>query len=67
MADEVIEELWRAKDAVARKHGYDMHRLGEYLRSVSGRTASDVLEELKRRAADDEAEEALDPERVSSP
>ena len=27
MADEVIEELWRVKDAMAREHGYDVARL----------------------------------------
>ena len=27
MADEVIEELWRIKDAIAREHGYDIARL----------------------------------------
>ena len=54
MADEIIEELWRAKDKIAREHGNDVHQLGKYLRSVAGRTASDLLEELKNKSAEQE-------------
>ena len=32
MADEIIEELWRIKDDVAREHGYDIDRLAAYFR-----------------------------------
>ena len=32
MADEVIEELWRIKDDMAREHGYDFGRLAAYFR-----------------------------------
>ena len=31
MADEIIEEVWRIKDEIAREHGYDLDRLGAYL------------------------------------
>ena len=30
MADEIIEEVWRIKDELAREHGYDVGRLGAY-------------------------------------
>ena len=30
MADEIIEELWRIKDDMAREHGYDIKRLAAY-------------------------------------
>lgn len=30
MADEIIEEVWRIKDEMAREHGYDLDRLGAY-------------------------------------
>ena len=30
MADEIIEEVWRIKDELAREHGYDVARLGAY-------------------------------------
>ncbi len=32
MSDEVIEELWRIKDDMAREHGYDVARLAADLR-----------------------------------
>ena len=32
MADEIIEEVWRVKDELAREHGYDLDRLGAYFR-----------------------------------
>lgn len=30
MADEIIRDLWRIKDEMAREHGYDLDRLGAY-------------------------------------
>ncbi len=30
MADEIIEEVWRIKDEIAREHGYDLGKLGAY-------------------------------------
>ena len=33
MSDEIIEELWRIKDSIAREHGYDIEALAAYLRS----------------------------------
>ncbi len=32
MADEIIEEVWRIKDEIAREHGYDVERLAAHLR-----------------------------------
>ena len=32
MADEIIKELWRIKDDMAREHGYDIDRLAAYFR-----------------------------------
>ena len=32
MADEIIAEVWRIKDEIAREHGYDVDRLGAYFR-----------------------------------
>ena len=31
MPDEIIEELWRIKDEIAREHGYDTRKIVEYL------------------------------------
>jgi hypothetical protein len=33
MKDEVIQEVWKAKDAIAARHHYDVKRLVEHLRS----------------------------------
>ena len=33
MSDEIIEELWRIKDGIAREHGYDVERLAAGLRN----------------------------------
>ena len=33
MSDEIIEELWRIKDSIAREHGYDIEALVAYLQS----------------------------------
>ena len=33
MSDEIIEELWRIKDGIAREHGYDIEALVAYLQS----------------------------------
>ena len=33
MSDEVIKELWRVKDDIAREHGYDVDRFAAYLQS----------------------------------
>ena len=57
MADEIIEELWRIKDEIAREHGYDMGRLFEHLRSLEGKTVQDWLAEVENRAE----EEAQNP------
>ena len=32
MTDEIIQELWRIKDGIARDHGYDLDMLVAYLR-----------------------------------
>ena len=33
MADEIIEELWKIKDAVAKEYGYDVKALVAHLRA----------------------------------
>jgi hypothetical protein len=30
MTDEILEELWAAKDQIAKEHGYDIDGLAEY-------------------------------------
>jgi hypothetical protein len=31
-SDPILEEVWRAKDELAKRFDYDIHRLAEYLR-----------------------------------
>lgn len=65
MADEIIEELWRIKDEIAREHGYNFRRLGEHLRSLEGKTAQDWLAGIEARANEQSPkEEPEDPEYV---
>ena len=33
MPDEIIEELWRFKDSIAREHGNDVRKLAAYLQN----------------------------------
>ena len=33
MSDEIINELWRVKDDIAREHGYDIEALAAHLRA----------------------------------
>ncbi len=52
MSDEIIEELWRIKDSIAREHGYDMEALVAYLQSkekAAGRQVVD-LSAMKKTA-----------------
>ena len=45
MPDEIIEELWRIKDSIARGHGYDIEALVAHLRSrerTEGRRVVDL-------------------------
>ena len=53
MPDEIIEELWKIKDTIAREQGNDVHQLVAYLQSAHPedapasppRSAVDVLDD----------------------
>jgi hypothetical protein len=53
MKDEIIEEVWRAKDNLAAQHNYDVRRLATYLRAKeqsSGHATLDLhARGMKRR------------------
>ena len=51
MADEIIQELWDAKDAIAREHGYDVDSLFEHLRAKQQREGRRVVDLSARRKA----------------
>lgn len=44
MSDEIIEELWRIKDSIAREHGYDIEALAAYLRSKKRAEGQQVVD-----------------------
>ncbi len=43
MADEVIEQLWRIKDAMAKEHGYDIVRLAADLEGRQGKEGHRIV------------------------
>ena len=44
MPDQVMEELWRVKDAMAREYGYDIARLAAALRARQGEEGHPVVD-----------------------
>lgn len=44
MSDEVIEELWRIKDAMAQEYGYDIARLAAGLQSKQGEKGHRIVD-----------------------
>jgi hypothetical protein len=44
MKDEIIREVWKAKDAVSARHHYDVRRLVEHLRSEQRSQGSRVVD-----------------------
>jgi len=47
MTDEVIEELWRVKDRIARDHGYDLDALVVHLRNREQTCGHRVVDRAK--------------------
>ena len=53
MADEIIQEVWRAKDRIAKRFHYDLDALAAELRRSqkrSGRKAVNLVANLARQA-----------------
>ena len=44
MADEIMTELWRAKDEIARRYNYDLDALAAHLRDMSHRSGRAVVD-----------------------
>ena len=77
MSDEIIEELWRIKDSMAREHGNDVRKLAAYLQGgklkeqSSGaprRSAVDILADVPGQRLFKTAEEVreyLEEEKAS--
>ena len=50
--DEIIEELWKAKDDIARECGYDLNKLAALLRERQAQGEHQVVDYTDHRAAD---------------
>lgn len=68
MTDEIIQELWRIKDAIASEHGYDLDALAAHLRRIGSssgqrvnRSSSKGIAEPGERANDPEAPPGVRP------
>ena len=55
MADEIIEELWRIKDDMAREHGYDIKRLAAYFQRREREGGRPVLGLRAKRGSHEES------------
>jgi len=55
MKDEIIEELWKAKDDLARECGYDLNKLAALLRSAQEQGKHKVVDYTNHRNADSPA------------
>jgi len=44
MKDEVLQEVWEAKDDLAAWHNYDVRRLAESLKAKEGASAHVILD-----------------------
>lgn len=49
MKDEIIQEVWRAKDAVAAKHHYDVRTLVKHLQERENESEAPVVDLHARR------------------
>ncbi len=48
MKDDIIEELWKAKDNLAAQHNYDVRRLAKHLR-VKEQSSGHAILDLRAR------------------
>ena len=53
MTDEIIEELWRIKDNIARDHGYNLDTLVAYLRSKERSGDHPVIDSMEKGVGHD--------------
>ena len=64
MADEIIRELWRIKDEIAKEHDYDLDALVAHLRSVNRKSERAEVERdpVKRGFSVGEEPGSYDPD-----
>jgi len=49
MRDEIIQEVWKAKDAISARHQHDVKRLVEHLRAEQRGSGTRVVDLHARR------------------
>nr|VFJ68522.1 MAG: hypothetical protein BECKDK2373B_GA0170837_12142 [Candidatus Kentron sp. DK] len=52
MKDEIMQELWRAKDTIAARHHYDVRRLVEHLNSMEKPPEAGIVDLHAKRMRD---------------
>jgi hypothetical protein len=62
MSDEIIRELWRVKEEIAREFNYDVAALVADLRRRQGESGKEVVD-LSRRTAEPRASDTIEPPR----
>ena len=55
MKDEIIQELWRAKDTISASHHHDVKRLVEHLRAEERSSGSRVVDLHAREHSESQA------------
>ena len=60
MADEIMKELWKIKDGIAQKHGYDLDALVAHLRTRKRQGDHQVVD---LRSIKEAAEQGAAPDR----
>ncbi len=52
MKDEIIQEVWRTKDAISARHHHDVKRLVEHLRAEAKSSGTRVVDLRVRACAE---------------
>lgn len=52
MKDEIIQEVWKAKDELAARHNHDVRRMATYLRGKEQSSGRIVIDLHARNAID---------------
>lgn len=49
MTDEVLAELWKIKDNIAKEHAYDIDRLAAYYQAKQNARAGTTVQEASKK------------------
>ncbi|HRU05505.1 MAG TPA: hypothetical protein P5137_06985 [Candidatus Brocadiia bacterium] len=55
MKDEIIQDVWKAKDAISARHNHDVKRLVEHLRAAEKASGHKVVDLHARRVSERQA------------